>query len=278
MLRLPVLALVLLLAALAAVEPAHAATRVWAVGDGGVAGPGDDRLAGRVGSWGIDRLLYLGDVYENGSAREFRERYHPGWGRFKSITRPTLGNHEWEARARGYARYWGARARGPRGAYYYSFDIGGWHFVSLNSHEDSSPGSTQVAWLRRDLARHRGNCTIAFWHRPRYSAGVYRNDDSAADVEPFWRALRGRAVAVLNGHDHNYQRFKRRRGITQFIVGAGGRMPLHDVRESDPRLAAADDSRLGALRLDLGRSRLRYEYRTVDGERVDSGRLRCRAR
>jgi len=273
----PTIILVALLATLSAAAPAGAATRVWAVGDGGVPSRGDDRLAGRVGAWGIDRLLYLGDVYERGSAREYRRRYAPGWGRFKSITRPTPGNHEWSARAEGYDRYWGGRARGARGAHYYSFDIGRWHFVSLNSHEDSSPGSTQLAWLRRDLARRRGSCTIAFWHRPRYSAGAYRNEPTNVDLEPFWRVLRGRAVAVLNGHDHNYQRFKRRRGITQFIVGGGGRRPLHEVDRSDRRLAAADDRTLGALRLDLRRSRLLYQYRAIDGERLDSGRIRCRA-
>ena len=268
------LALAVVLCALAAAGPASAGTRVWAVGDGGVPDAGDDRLAAQVGSWGIDRLLYLGDVYETGSAREYRENYAPGWGRFKAITRPTPGNHEWESRAEGYDRYWGRRARGARGAHYYSFDIGGWHLVSLNSHEDSSPSSPQVAWLRRDLSRFAGSCTIAFWHRPRYSAGSHSD---AEDVDPFWGLLAGRAAVVLNGHNHNYQRFKRVQGITQFTAGAGGRRPLHDADGSSPRLAAFDDSSLGALRMDLQRSALNYEYRRLNGERSDSGRVRCRA-
>lgn len=261
-------------ALLLAVPCASAATRVWAVGDGGVADRGDDDLAARVGAWGIDRLLYLGDVYESGSAQEFRNYYAPGWGRFKSITRPVPGNHEWGARAEGYDPYWGRRARGRRGAHYYSFDIGAWHLVALNSHEDSGPSSRQVAWLRRDLRRFGGTCTIAFWHRPRYTAGVHRD---AEDTEPFWDALAGRAAVVLNGHDHNYQRLRRTRGITQFVVGTGGRRPLHPVDRSQARLASAHDSVLGALRLALGRSGLAYEYRSTAGAALDSGRLGCRA-
>lgn len=82
---------------------------------------------------------------------------------------------------------------------------------------------------------------------------------------------------VLNGHDHNYQRFRRVRGITQFIAGAGGRVPLHDIDVSDRRLAAADDSSLGALRLGLRRSAMTYRYRRLDGGSSDSGRVGCRA-
>ncbi len=141
-----------------AIAPAAwGAPRVWAVGDGGVAGPADDRLAARVAREGIDRLLYLGDVYETGTATDYAENYAPSWGRFKGITSPTPGNHEWDNRAEGYDRYWGSLAPRNRGGHYYSFNIGGWHFVSLNSHEHSGPGSAQAAWLRRDLKRIPGH-------------------------------------------------------------------------------------------------------------------------
>ncbi len=271
--RRSAVALIALCIGLCATPTAVAGSRLWAVGDGAVPGTADDSLAARVAKEGIDRLLYLGDVYESGTTREFETNYASSWGRFKPITSPTPGNHEWGNHEEGYDRYWGRRAFGARGAHYYSFNLDGWHFVSLNSEEDTGPGSPQVAWLRRDLSRYGGTCTAAFWHRPRYDAGSHSD---ATDVEPFWRALRGRAVAVLNGHDHNYQRFRAVRGITQFIAGAGGREPLHDIDMSDPRLAAAEGSRLGALRLGLKRSAMTYGYRHVDGSRSDLGRIGCR--
>ncbi len=265
--------LIALCVLLGAASTAAAGTRLWAVGDGGVSAGADDSLASWVAGRGIDRLLYLGDVYERGSAREFETNYASSWGRFKRITNPTPGNHEWGNRESGYDRYWGRRARGAKGAHYYSFNLDGWHFVSLNSEEDTGSASPQLAWLRRDLSRFGGTCTVAFWHRPRYDAGFHSD---AADVEPFWRALAGRAAVVLNGHDHNYQRFRPVRGITQFIAGAGGRLPLHEIDSSDRRLAAADRSSPGALRLGLKRSAMTYGYRHPDGSRSDSGRVGCR--
>jgi hypothetical protein len=125
------------------------------VGDGGVSGPEDDSLASWVAEEGIDRLLYLGDVYESGTAEEFETNYASSWGRFRRLTSPTPGNHEWGRREEGYDRYWGRRALGARGAHYYSFNLDGWHFVSLNSEEDTDASSPQVAWLRRDLSRYR---------------------------------------------------------------------------------------------------------------------------
>src|SRR5215210_4165358 len=131
----------------------------------------DDALSARVARERIDRLLYLGDVYESGTAAEYGEYYAPSWGRFKRITRPTPGNHDWDNRDEGYDPYWGRRAPRTGRGHYYSFDVAGWHFVSLNSHEDSGPNSRQAAWLSSDLRRYRGTCTIAFHHRARYTAG-----------------------------------------------------------------------------------------------------------
>ena len=261
------------LATSVAVAPAASGeVRVWAVGDAAVPERADDRLASRVAREGIDRLLYLGDVYEKGTAREFATNYASGWGRFKRITRPTPGNHEWKRRRQGYDPYWGSRAPRNGGGHYYSFNVGGWHFVSLNSHEDSGSGSAQAAWLRRDLKRYRGTCTIAFTHRPRYSAGGYGD---APDLEPLYSRLAGRSVALLSSHEHNYQRLRRQRGITQFVVGTGGR-PLSQLDASDPRLAAFEDRRYGALRLRLRRGRADYEFVRTDGTRGDDGSLSCR--
>jgi hypothetical protein len=260
--------------ALALPAGAGAATTVWAVGDGAVAGREDDALAALVAAGDIDRLLYLGDVYEHGSAEDFALNYHPSWGRFREITHPTPGNHEWDARAEGYDPYWARLAPlAPGGGHYYSFDLAGWHFVSLNSHEDSGPGSVQAAWLDADLASHDGTCTIAFHHRPRYNAGLHGDGE---DLEPLYARLSGHAVALVSGHDHNYQRFDAERGIVQFVVGSGGRRPLYPVNGSDVRLAAFDDQNLGALGLELGSGQVGFRFMRADGSTGDSGVLPCR--
>src|SRR3954447_14448065 len=194
--RALMLVLVMLAAALALAGPAAAQT-VWAVGDGADSGTEDDDLAARIQGAGVDKLLYLGDVYENGTAAEYSQYYDPGFGRMKAITAPTPGNHEWDNRAQGYDPYWGPAVQQPGGGHYYSFDLGGFHFVSLNSEEDISDGSAQVNWLRRDLGRYPGTCTVAFEHRPRWSSGPQWN---TVALQPMWNALRGHAVALLSGH------------------------------------------------------------------------------
>lgn len=257
-----------IVAALAAAPPAPAVTTVWAAGDGGVPESYDDEVAARIRQLGVDRFLYLGDVYQSGTWQDYSRNYAPSFGRFRSISSPTPGNHEWLNHASGYDPYWGVRA--PRsGGHWYSFDLGGWHFVSLNSEQSTGADSRQIRWLRGDLRRHPGTCTIAFWHRPRYSAT--RGDDRRLD--PAWRALDGHSVAVLNGHEHNYQRFRRRRGIVEFIVGTGGRhqYELHP----DSRLRASRTGVYGALRLRLARTRARFDFVSSGGTTLDSGTLRC---
>jgi hypothetical protein len=259
-----------LLCALVLAVPAQAQT-VWAVGDGSDANGDDDSLAGFIQSSGVNRFLFLGDVYETGTAEEFGY-YNASFGRMKAITSPTPGNHEWARRAEGYDPYWGPGVMQPDGGHYYSFDLGGFHFVSLNSEEDTSAGSPQVAWLQRDLARYRGTCTIAFDHKPRYSAGPQWNTPS---LEPVWRALSGHAVMLLSGHVHNYQRHFPTRGVTQFVVGTGG----HEVSgpdRLDPRIAAADGGVVGALRLRLAVGAVSYEFITDDGQTLDRGLLECK--
>jgi len=242
----------------------------WAVGDGGVAERDDDRLGEFLARQRVDLLLYLGDVYETGTAEEFERHYDPAFGRFKRVTRPIPGNHEWANREQGYDRYWG-EAGAPGGRHYYSFDHRGWHFVALNSEEPIGARSPQLRWLRRDLAGRRGDCAIAFVHRPRYNAG--RHGDTPR-LDPMWRALRGRAVAVLSGHDHNYQRFRPVNGIVQFVVGSGGRH-RYDVDESNRRLEAENDDRFGALRLRITGDLATYAFVTTDGATLDTGVLSC---
>jgi hypothetical protein len=260
------------LVTLATAGPAGAQT-VWAVGDGGVPETTDDELAAYIeGTGPFDRFLYLGDVYETGTAEEFQQRYHPSFGRFKDWSSPTPGNHEWPNRAVGYDPYWGALAPQTEGGHWYSFDLGGWHFVSLNTEEPIDAASPQIAWLRRDLARYSGTCTVAFMHKPRYTATTGVSD--RADVEAAWSELAGRAVAVLAGHDHNYERFHPNRGLVQFVVGTGGRA-RYDLDEGDSRLAAGTDAHYGALRLRLARDGAQFDFRATGGALLDSGSLGC---
>ena len=252
---------------------AAGAATIWAVGDGGDALPNDDALSSRIQTLGaFDKLLYLGDVYETGTAEEYANYYEPSFGRFKAITAPTPGNHEWGNRAVGYDAYWGSQGMQPGGAHYYSFDVAGWHIVSLNSQEDTSSTSPQVAWLRQDLARYPGTCTIAYWHRPRYTATANFSGDYK--LEPLWAALENRAVANFVGHHHNYARMKPNRGITQFTAGAGGHL-FHPIDPADARLDAYQDTKYGALRADLSYGRMDYQYVLTDGTVSDRGSLAC---
>ena len=179
----------------------------------------------------IDAVLTLGDnQYENGELANFQQAYDASWGRVKAITRPTPGNHEYQtAGASGYFSYFGTAA-GSAGKGYYSYDLGAWHLIALNSEIDVSAGSAQDQWLRSDLAAHSNTCTLAYWHHPRFSSGIEHGNDPSLD--PLWQALYSAgADVVLNGHDHDYERFAPQNpagqadgnGIREFVVGTGGK-------------------------------------------------------
>jgi 3',5'-cyclic AMP phosphodiesterase CpdA len=177
-------------------------------------------------------LLLLGDlVYNSGTLAEYQNCYAPTYGRFMASSYPVPGNHDYGvANGADYYAYFGARA-GPDRLGYYSFDLGAWHIVALNSNLDMSRGSAQETWLRADLAKHRDQaCTLAYWHHPRFSsATVHGNDPRSADI---WRALyEFKADLVLTGHDHTYERFAPQdpdagadpaKGLRQFVIGTGG--------------------------------------------------------
>ncbi len=240
---------------------------VWAVGDGADGSARAKALARRITAGHPRRFIYLGDVYPRGTADDFRERYHAVYGRFDRIAAPTPGNRDWPLHEVGYDPYW-ARARGWLG-HYYSFSLAGWQVISLNSEEPHDPGSPQFEWLTSQL-RGRGNCRLAFWHRPHYSAGPHGDQ---SDIEPFWWALEGHARIVLNGHDHNLQRFPTYRGIAEFIAGAGGSELFGPFR--DPRLEFGDGGENGALRLVLRRRSASYRFVTASGRTLDQGTVRC---
>jgi hypothetical protein len=243
---------------------------IWAVGDAADGGEDAEGVAELVRDDPPDRFLYLGDVYETGTAEEFDENYDPLYGRFAKRTAPTPGNHEWENAEEGYFPYW-EEATGEEQPPYYSFELAGWEILSLNSEIDHDEGSEQVGWLERQLDEE-GTCRLAFWHRPLYSAGEIHGDYTS--VEPFWEALRDHAVLIVNAHEHDMQRFEPIDGITQLVSGAGGRT-LYSLDEEYPRLAFGDDGQFGALRLELEPGRARYEFVTADGETLDSGEVDC---
>jgi len=179
----------------------------------------------------------LGDnAYDNGTTFEYTSCYGPTWGRYKARTKPSPGNHEYNTpNATGYYEYFGAAAGDPtRG--YYSYDLGAWHIIVLNTTLGCSPiscaaGSAQEQWLRADLAAHSNVCTLAYWHHPRFNSGRSHGDNPT--LSAFWDALYAMgADVVLNGHEHVYERFAPQTpaaaadsasGIRQFTVGTGGR-------------------------------------------------------
>jgi uncharacterized protein YjdB len=181
-----------------------------------------DAIAGTVWTAGDN-------VYTNGTATEFATCYEPTWGRHKARTRPAPGNHDYNTSgAAPYYAYFGANA-GPAGRGYYSYDLGDWHIISLNSEVSTSAGSAQEVWLRADLAANTKQCTLAHWHKPLFSSGEH---GSLSGTKPLWAALyEYNAEFVIVGHDHNYERFAPQtadgvvdltRGLREFVVGTGG--------------------------------------------------------
>ena len=251
--------------------PKDAAT-VWAVGDGADGGKYADQVVDLIGRSDFDLLLYLGDVYDEGSAEEYEEHYEPSWGKFADRTAPVAGNHEWDKRDEGYEPYWREK-HGSTPPHYYAFRAGGWELISLNSEIGGPEYGAQVDWLREQVKRRPGTCRIGFWHRPRYSASTRHGDEP--DVDGLWTSLKGHASIVLAGHDHDMQRLKKIDGITTFISGAGG-ANLYDLDASDPRLAWGDDEHVGALKLELRPGRAEWAFVNVHDETLDSGTLRCR--
>lgn len=243
---------------------------IWAVGDGADGSGHAKRVARLIERGRPARLLYLGDVYEKGTASEFRDNYESVYGRQRRITAPTPGNHEWPRHREGYDPYW-ARLTGRRPPDRYSFRLAGWQILSLNSEGPLDEQSAHQRWLRRALSGP-GNCRIAFWHRPRFSAGKHGDQE---DVDPIWKAVRGRARLVLNAHDHNMQELRRRDGVTALIAGAGGRSH-YPLNGSDPRLAWADDRTDGALRIQLRPGRADYAFIAAGGRVLRRSAATCR--
>jgi len=216
------------------------------------------------------------NAYISGTAGEYRQCYDPSWGRHKARTRPSAGNHEYLTEgASGYFGYFGASA-GEQGKGYYSYDLGEWHVVVLNANcwaiGGCGAGSAQEQWLRADLAAHPAACTLAYWHQPRFSSGSNHGGD--ASYTDFWQALYDyNAEVVVNGHEHNYERFAPQapdgsadagRGIREFVVGTGGKV-LYPFGDPKPNSEVRSSDTFGVLKLTLSDGSYDWEFVPVVG-------------
>ena len=226
-------------------------------------------------------VFTLGDnAYPNGSVEDYREAYEPTWGRHKARTRPSPGNHDYNTPNAGpYYDYFGANA-GPPGQGYYSYELGAWHIISLNSDTRVALGG-QFAWLQQDLAEHRQNkCTLAYWHHPLFSSGPGGNN---LHMRETFRLLYDHHVdVVLNGHDHAYERFAEQnadgrhepnRGIRQFVVGTGGFTPYNFVAVR-PNVESQITNIAAVLKMTLNADTYGWELITPNGVR-DQGLWGC---
>ena len=212
-----------------------------------------------------DVVLALGDLqYELGRPQDY-VAYEKTWGRLKPITRPVIGNHEYAGgKAPGYFGYFGEAAHPPDG--WYSFDLGPWHVVVLNSVCGAVGGcdeaSRQYAWLRADLEASPSECVLAAWHHPRWSSGIHHSD---ATMEPLWLLLAQHGGdLVLGGHDHHYERFAPDDGLVQVIVGTGGRS-LYPAPFAEAGTVIRTASGFGVLQLELLADGYRGAFRPIPG-------------
>ncbi len=226
-------------------------------------------------------VFTLGDnAYFHGTREEFRDCYGPTWGRHLSRTRPVPGNHDYESPgAAPYFEYFGANA-GPPGLGYYSFELGDWHAIALNSNIAVGSGSAQAAWLRSDLSSSRARCTVVYWHHPLFTSGP---DGSSPQMRDFWRILYDAGGdLVLNGHEHLFERFAPQdpdgrpdpaRGIREIIAGTGGAPGYQTIRVA-PNSEVRITGEFGVLRLTLLADTYQWEFIPVSG-RGDTGTGSC---
>ena len=252
-----------------------------AAGDIGYCAASNDDLVGQLAASLPGTIALLGDIaYDNGSASEFANCFDPTWGPLRDRLRPVPGNHEYETKdASGYYDYFGAAA-GPRGEGWYSYDLGGWHLIAVNSECGAIEGgcegtdSAELAWLVADLAAHPAECTLAYWHHPRYSSGKH-GDDVMTDA--LWAALSDAgADLVLEGHDHHYERIAPVDGIRSFVVGTGGRSLYAWPGSPGPHTEVRNNDTYGLLELTLRPTDFSWRFvPAAGGSFTDSGTSAC---
>jgi hypothetical protein len=235
------------------------------------------------------RVLALGDLqYNSASLSNLRNSYDRSWGRLKAITSPAVGNHE--GSASGYFDYFNGTGisfgpAGTRGKGYYSYGLGSWHLIALNSNCSRvacNAGSAQEAWLRADLAAHPRACTLAYWHHPRFSSG---HDGDGTFMQDIWSTLYNAGVdVVLVGHSHNYERLApmnasggldRARGIREFVVGTGGAF-FTGVSSARPNSEVRQNNTYGVLKMILRPASYDWRFVPEAGKTFsDSGSQAC---
>ena len=232
-----------------------------------------------------DAVFTAGDnAYPLGSTEDFK-CYENAWGRFKSKTFPVPGNHEYyQPGALPYFQYFGARAgEGGFRTGYYSFDLGNWHIVALNSPLQASGGIDQMMWLKDDLQSSNAKCTLAIWHYPVFTSGPSNGSPESRVMREAWQVLfDGGADLIVNGHDHLYERFApqspdgRRNdvtGITQITAGTGG-APLYQFSGSIANSVAQMRS-YGLLKLTLQATSFDSVFLPVSGAPFDQYHGTC---
>jgi hypothetical protein len=252
-------------------------------------GAGDIALCGSPGAEQTARLLdgipgtvfTAGDnTYPSGTAASFLECYEPTWGRHKWRTKPSPGNHDYDVPGAGpYFEYFGANAGDGTG--YYSYRLGAWLVLSLNSNVPAAEGSAQFEWARAELTAYRGRCSLAYWHHPVMSSGP--NGDNP-HMQSMWRLMAQEGVeVVLTGHDHLFERFAPMNGdfmvapasgVRLFIVGTGGARPYTAV---SPRPTSETRASVwGVLKLTLRSDDYDWQFVSVPGSSFqDAGSDRC---
>jgi hypothetical protein len=245
----------------------------------------DSRTAALVGQQS-GTVVVLGDnAYTRGSAAQYRNCYGPTWGRFLARTRPVPGNHEYQTPgASGYFGYFGPRAGSPHRSWY-AYNRGSWRIYALNSNCTEIGGcwvgSRQQRWLAADLRAHPHRCVLAYWHHPYFSSGYHGNDSITRGL---WKTLyAAHAEIVLNGHDHDYERFRPQdwrgqlestRGIREFVVGTGG-TSLRPFEEIQANSQVRNRTAHGVLRLRLHEGMYRWRFLSIGGSFTDSGTTSC---
>lgn len=263
-----------------AAKPAKAGTPYIVAAAGDIARPSSPsgaqiKTQKLVQSIAPDKVLVLGDSqYLDGELSDYRASYDPTWGKFKSITHPAAGDHDWRVNLNGYYSYWNlARS-------HYSFNAGGWHFICLdsNKHAGIASSSQQCLWLLNDITAT-SLPTIAYWARPRFSSGAKHGSLTA--VQPFWEILyeSGKCKLILNGHEHLYERFAKMapgggvdaNGIRQITVGTGGSGLVNFSSNIRAGSQYRNSKVHGVLKLLLGSSSYTWRWMNTSGGVLDSG-------
>ena len=268
-------------------EPVTRGTRIVAVGDIACSVPSTCRhteVAALVSRLNPEAFLVLGDAqYPSGSLRDFLASYDASFGKWMSVVYPAPGNHEMESNRVGYDEYFRSLENRvvvnySKDAVFYSFTIGGWHFVSADSNHPYD--KEQLEWLEEDLRTTKARCSAVFSHHPRFSSGQH---GSSSSINPLWEAaVSGGADVFLSGHDHNYERFapvsisgeRAADGVVQFVVGTGGKS-LRGVGKRSPESEIFLSSTDGVLELTLYPDKADFRFVSTSDEALDSGSVMC---